>query len=166
MAIADIYNTLDEMDLGEKSIKRLAHLVQNNTDRSCFLNGGLMPITDVSPVIAGRMGTKQLTKAFKATGIYNLVLDYYDQESKTWHFCAFTNRCQLLKIAVRRNEFEKPLTYEHAVGVAFVRCKEQVERMRTDEQTHTTFIASEIELEPTNQIHNKLNEVTEMAVAL
>lgn len=166
MSITEIYNTLNEMDLGEKSMKRLAHIVQNNTDRSCFLNGGMLPIAEVSPVITGRMGTKQLTKAFKLIGIYNLVLDCYDPQLKVWHFCAFTNRCKLLRLPVKRVEFGKPITYEEAVAVAFIRCKEQIEKMHVDEQTHTTFMVTEIELEPTNQIHQKLNELSEVVVGM
>lgn len=166
MSITDIYNTLNDMDLGEKSMKRLAHIVLNNTDRSCFLNGGLSPIAEVSPVITGRLGTKQLTKAFKAIGIYNLVLDYYDAQLKVWHFSAFTNRCKLLRIQVKRSEFGKPITYEDAVAVALIRCKQQVAQMQVDQETHTAFIASEIELEPTNEIRNKVNELTDVVVGM
>ena len=165
MSLTDIYNTLNELDLGKKSIQRLAHLVQNNTDRSCLMNGGLLPMFEVSPVITGRMGTKQITKAFKTIGLYNLVLESYNEYDKVWHFCAFTNRCKLLRISVKRNEFNKPITYIDAVAVAFVRCQERISQMKVDEDTHTTFIASEIELEPLNHVHEKLSELTNIACA-
>lgn len=164
MDIQQIYNTLfNELDLGEKSIKRLAHLVQNNTDRSCFLTSDHRPVTDVSPVISGRMGTKQLTKAFKTIGIYNLVLDRYDPQNKIWYFCGFTHRCQLVNVTVARHLFNKPLVFEDAVAVAVLQCQKHVVQMQTDEVLHTTFIESEIELEPSESMCCKLNELNTIA---
>lgn len=164
MDILQIYNTLfNELDLGAKSIKRLAHLVQNNTDRSCFLTSDHRPVTDVSPVISGRMGTKQLTKAFKTIGIYNLVLDRYDHQKKIWYFCGFTQRCQLVNVSVARHLFEKPLVFEDAVAVAVLECRKYVSQMKTDEISHTAFIASEIELEPSESMCCKLNDLNTMA---
>lgn len=164
MNIQQIYNTLfNELDLGEKSIKRLAHLVQNNTDRSCFLTTNLKPVTDVSPVISGRMGTKQLAKAFKTIGIYNLVLDRYDTQNKIWYFCGFTKRCQLVRLEVARNLFTKPLVFEDAVAVALFECQKYVDKLKSEEDSHSAFIESEIELEPSESLCCKLNDLNTMA---
>lgn len=167
MDITQVYNDLSrELDLGEKSIHRLSHLVQNNTDRSCFLIDGHHPVTSVSPVISGRLGTKQLIKAFKTIGLYNLVLNHYDTKNKIWHFQGFTTRCQILNIEISRHRFDKPLVFEDAVALALLECKTHIEKMKSDEIAHSAFMASEIELEPSKNIRAKLNDINALAQSM
>lgn len=161
MNIGEIYNTANKLYLRKKSIDKLMVIVRNNIDHSFFLSNN-KPLLSISPVITGKSGNKQLVQIFKSIGLYNMVLDGYDEIAKTWSFMAFSNRSKLLKTVVNKYGYSKPITFSEAIIIALVHFKNIIENIKHEETEHIKFMLSETELEPTKDIMQNLTKLDKL----
>lgn len=159
MNIGEIYNIANGLNLRQKSIERLIYITRKNNDRTFLMDSNHRPILQVSPMITGKTGTKQLVTIFKDIGLYNMLLDRYDEKKKVWVFLGFTNRSKIIKTEIEKNGYSKPITFAEAVIIALVNFKNMITKVQLDEVLHTKFMENETELEPIEDIISKLNEL-------
>lgn len=155
----------------EKLLQKLVKIVRHNPDYYCFMLKDVTPATPISPIVVAQARSKPLMSVLKKLQIYNMVCTEYNIQDKIWRFSAFSNKGRAFDVEVKRDEFDKAITFTDAVSVALMRIHDAIMEFRIAQNNHTLYLQSEVDygtpvVEVTNDLTQQLNEINMLAMTI